>query len=169
MSNLGLGNINRNSNNPQQNKPIWGWVFVVCSVQIFAGFITVLANLAKIADSTEQLCKKYDIALTQSLCQKLKEMQKTNPIDLPPQGSQIPTSTPKYDTFPTKEPQQQDTQIPVNKTENIPKFRRWEPEKTGIATETTSNFPKFHRLQKTIEPQPGLPTFRRLKDKSNEK
>ncbi|MEH2116421.1 hypothetical protein [Nostoc sp.] len=162
MSNL--GQINRNTNNHEQNKTIWVWVFTVGS--IILGCTTVLANLAKIADSTKEFCKNYYVPVMQGVCTKLEERQKTHPINSLPQASKISTPTPKSVHLPTKEPQQQDTPIYVSNPENLPKFRRWKPQQTGIATNATSDLPKFHRLQKTSEPQPALPTFRRLGDKS---
>lgn len=141
MSNL--EQINRNTNNFEQNKHICFWIVTAGSVLLTC--TTVLANIAKIADSTKEFCNNYDIGVMQGVCKKLEEMQKRNPIDSPPQASKIPTHTPKPDNF--------------------PKFQRLEPQKTGIAANKIYNSPKLYRLPKTSEPQPSLPTFRRLKDK----
>ena len=66
MSNA--GQINNSSNNSQQKQPVWFWVVTVVSFQFLFGAISVLANLAQIADSIQGFCKEYDISMTKGVC-----------------------------------------------------------------------------------------------------
>ena len=70
MSNA--GQINKSSNNSQQKQPVWFWVVTVVSFQFLFGAISVLANLAQIADSIQGFCKEYDTSMTEGVCNALQ-------------------------------------------------------------------------------------------------
>ena len=85
MSNL--GRVNNYTNHSQQKKPVWFWVVTVVSFQLLFGSITVLANLAQIADSLQAFCKEDDISMIQGVCNTLKKKQRdpaNDPVPLSP-------------------------------------------------------------------------------------